>query len=114
MDLRVDVTERGGVAVLAVHGEVDVSTAPRLRQVLVEAASSGHDNVVIDLDGVDFLDSTGLGVIVGGLKRFRTQGGDVLLVCNAPRILRVFEITGQTKVFAIHATVDDAVQSAQP
>jgi anti-sigma B factor antagonist len=113
MDLRLDVTDHDGIEVLSVHGEVDVSTAPRLRQQLVETASSGHDSVVVDLDSVEFLDSTGLGVLVSGLKRFRTQGGDLHLVCNPPRILRVFEITGLTKVFAIHPTVDDAVSAAR-
>ena len=113
MDLRLEVSEQDGVAILAVHGEVDVSTAPRLRQQLVETASSGQDKVVVDLDGVDFLDSTGLGVLVSGLKRFRTQGGDLLLVCNPPRILRVFEITGLTKVFSMHGTVGEAVSAAR-
>lgn len=109
MDLRLEVSERDGVAVLAVHGEVDVSTAPRLRQQLVEMASAGHDRAVVDLEGVDFLDSTGLGVLVSGLKRFRTLGGDLLLVCTQQRILKVFEITGLTKVFGIHESVDAAV-----
>jgi len=112
MDLRLDVTERDGVAVLAVHGEVDVSTAPRLRQQLVELASSGHDRAVVDLEKVDFLDSTGLGVLVSGLKRFRTLGGDLLLVCTQQRILKVFEITGLTRVFGIHDSVDAAVAAA--
>jgi anti-sigma B factor antagonist len=112
MDMRVEATEQDGVAVVSVFGEVDVSTAPRLRQQLVETASSGHDWVVVDLDGLDFLDSTGLGVLVSGLKRFRTQGGDLLLVCNARRILRVFEITGLTQVFGMHPTVADAVSAA--
>lgn len=112
MDLRLDVTDQGGTAVLAVHGEVDVSTAPRLRQQLVELASAGNDRAVVDLEGVDFLDSTGLGVLVSGLKRFRTLGGDLLLVCTQQRILKVFEITGLTKVFAIHDSVDAAVAAA--
>jgi anti-sigma B factor antagonist len=112
MDLRLDVTEQDGVAVLAVHGEVDVSTAPQLRQRLVEMATSGSDHAVVDLDGVDFLDSTGLGVLVSGLKRFRTIGGDLSLVCTHHRILKVFEITGLTKVFGIHETVPAAVAAA--
>ena len=112
MDLRLDVTDQGGTAVLAVHGEVDVSTAPRLRQQLVELASAGNDRAVVDLEGVDFLDSTGLGVLVGGLKRLRSHDGDLGLVCTQSRILKVFEITGLTKVFAIHDSVDAAVAAA--
>ncbi len=112
MDLRMEVIEQVGIPVLGVHGEVDVSTAPQLRQHLVELASSGADTAVIDLEGVDFLDSTGLGVLVSGLKRFRTIGGDLLLVCTHRRVLKVFEITGLTAVFSIHETVPEAVQAA--
>ena len=109
MDLDLDVTEKNGVAVLAVKGEVDVYTAPRLREKLVELVTQGKHRIVVDLEGVEFLDSTGLGVLVGGLKRVRSHNGDLGLVCTQHRILKVFEITGLTKVFSIHDTVDDAV-----
>jgi anti-sigma B factor antagonist len=109
MDLGLDVTEHDGATVLAVRGEVDVYTAPRLREKLVELVSQGKYRIIVDLEGVDFLDSTGLGVLVGGLKRLRSHDGDLTLVCTQHRILKVFEITGLTKVFAIHSTVDDAV-----
>jgi anti-sigma B factor antagonist len=112
MDLGLDVTERDGWAVLAVRGEVDVYTAPRFRERLIELVSQGKHHIVVDLQGVDFLDSTGLGVLVGGLKRLRSHDGDLVLVCTANRILKVFEITGLTKVFAIHESVDEAVKTA--
>lgn len=108
MDLGLDVNQRGAYAVLAVQGEVDVYTAPRLRERLVELVSQGTQRIVVDLEAVDFLDSTGLGVLVGGLKRLRSHDGDLSLVCTQPRILKVFEITGLTKVFAIHDSVDAA------
>ena len=109
MELGLEVTERNGSTVLAVRGEVDVYTAPRLREKLVELVSEGRYNLVVDLEAVDFLDSTGLGVLVGGLKRLRSHDGDLSLVCTQHRILKVFEITGLTKVFAIHDSVDAAV-----
>jgi len=110
MELGLDVDDsRRPYTVLAVKGEVDVYTAPRLREKLVELVSQGKHQIVVDLEGVDFLDSTGLGVLVGGLKRLRSHDGDLTLVCTHQRILKVFEITGLTKVFAIHATVDQAV-----
>lgn len=112
MDLGLDVTERNGFAVLSVRGEVDVYTAPRLRERLVEMVSQGHYQVVVDLEGVDFLDSTGLGVLVGGLKRLRSHDGDLKLVCTQRRILKVFEITGLTKVFEIFDDVETATNSA--
>lgn len=109
MDLGLDVTEQGGSTVLAVRGEVDVYTAPRLREKLVELVAQGKHQIVVDLEAVDFLDSTGLGVLVGGLKRLRSHDGDLVLVCTQHRILKVFEITGLTKVFAIHDSVAAAV-----
>jgi anti-sigma B factor antagonist len=99
---------RAPFTVLAVSGEVDVYTAPRLRERLVDLVSQGHRQIVVDLEGVDFLDSTGLGVLVGGLKRLRSHGGDLSLVCTQARILKVFEITGLTTVFSIAETVDEA------
>ena len=94
--------------VLAVKGEVDVYSAPRLREKLVELVSQGHRHIVVDLESVDFLDSTGLGVLVGGLKRLRSHEGDLTLVCTQARILKVFEITGLTTVFRIAGSVDEA------
>jgi anti-sigma B factor antagonist len=110
MDLGLDVqADRNGFTVLSVRGEVDVYTAPRLREKLVELVSEGKYKIVVDLEGVDFLDSTGLGVLVGGLKRLRSHDGDLTLVCTQHRILKVFEITGLTKVFSIFDSVDAAV-----
>lgn len=111
MDLGLEVTERDGWAVLSVQGEVDVYTAPRFRERLIELVSQGKHRIVVDLEGVDFLDSTGLGVLVGGLKRVRSHDGELALVCTKSRILKVFEITGLTKVFVIHDTVDAAAAS---
>lgn len=112
MELDVDVCLREGpAAVIAVRGEVDVYTAPRLRESLVELVSDGAHNIIVDLDGVDFLDSTGIGVLVGGLKRVRGHGGDLALVCTQQRILKVFEITGLTTVFAIFDSVADATSA---
>ena len=109
MDLGLDVMEQNGRAVLSVRGEVDVYTAPQLREQLIQLVDAGNRNIVVDLEGVEFLDSTGLGVLVGGLKRVRSHDGDLALVCTQRRILKVLEITGLTKVFAIHDSVDAAV-----
>jgi anti-sigma B factor antagonist len=79
----------------------------------VDLVSQGHRQIVVDLEGVDFLDSTGLGVLVGGLKRLRSHGGDLSLVCTQARILKVFEITGLTTVFAISPTVEEATATAR-
>ena len=109
MDLGIDVSDRDGTAVLTVKGEVDVATAPRLREHVIDLVADGHRRIVVDIEGVEFLDSTGLGVLVGALKRVRSHGGELELVCTRPRILKVFEVTGLDRVFAIHASVDEAV-----
>ncbi|RDJ93123.1 STAS domain-containing protein [Lacticaseibacillus rhamnosus] len=83
----------GDAVVLHVAGEVDVFTAPQLREALVGAIEEGSRDVIVDLQGVDFLDSTGLGVLVAGLKRVRQYGGDLSLVCTREHILKILDIT---------------------
>lgn len=109
MDLRLEVTERDGWSVVEVGGEIDVATAPRLREQLIALVNDQHYRIVVDLEAVDFIDSTGLGVLISGLKRVRTHGGSFALVCTEPRILKVFEITGLLAVFNVCATLDEAV-----
>jgi anti-anti-sigma factor len=91
-----------------VRGEIDVYTAPRLRELLIELVNSGHYHLILDLGGVEFLDSTGLGVLVGGLKRVRAHDGQMALVITQARILKIFRMTGQTKVFDVYQTVEEA------
>ena len=84
-------------------------TAPRLRELLINLVSKGHYQLVVNLDKVGFLDSTGLGVLVGSLKRVRVHDGSLDLVCTQQRILKIFRITGLTEVFGIYETVDQAI-----
>ena len=99
----------GDCAVLKVTGEVDVYTAPMLREQMRELAAKGAVHLIADLGRVDFLDSTGLGALVGGLKRLREAGGSLALVISTPRILRIFQITGLTKALAVQPSVADAI-----
>jgi anti-sigma B factor antagonist len=80
-----------------------------LRERIRELAASGAVHLIADLGQVDFLDSTGLGVLVGGLKRLREDGGSLALVLKTPRILRIFQVTGLTKAFAAWPSVTDAI-----
>jgi anti-sigma B factor antagonist len=109
MDMTVQVDEVPDWVVAHVHGEVDVATAPRLREQLVKLVTDGRARMVLDLDGVEFLDSTGLGVIVGLLKRTRTMGGDLRLVCTRPSICKVFEITALDRTMPLADSVDEAI-----
>ncbi len=109
MQLRTEVSEIAGWTVVSVYGELDVATSPDLRERLISLVSEGRVQLVLDLDGVDFLDSTGLGTVVGALKRVRTHGGDLRLVCTEARITRLFEITGLDKAVPLLPTLDAAV-----
>jgi anti-sigma B factor antagonist len=99
----------GDCAVLRVTGEVDAYTAPMLREQIRELSAKGAMHLIIDLSQVDFLDSTGLGTLVGGLKRLREAGGSLALAIDTPRILRIFQITGLTRVLAVQQSVEDAI-----
>jgi len=101
-----------GPPVLEVMGEIDVATAPFLKERLQEMVLAGNATIIVDLLGVTFLDSTALGVLVGGLNACRDAGGALHLVVSEPRILKVFDITGLADVFPIHASVADATRSA--
>jgi anti-sigma B factor antagonist len=112
VELSLDHRKEGDYTVLEVGGEVDVYTAPKLREKLVELVGDGNYHIIVDMTKVEFLDSTGLGVLVGGLKRVRSHEGSLALVCNQERILKIFRITGLTKVFPIHDSLDEALQDA--
>jgi anti-sigma B factor antagonist len=109
MELRTEVSEIGGWTAVTVHGEIDVATSPTLRERLIGLVNDGSAQLVLDLEAVDFLDSTGLGTIVSVLKRARTHCGDLRLVCTEARIRRLFEITGLDKAVPLHASLDDAI-----
>ena len=109
MDLKLGHYSKDGIEVIDVAGTIDIYTARRLRELLIDLVSTNSYQLVINLERVEFLDSTGLGVLVGGLKRVRAHDGSLELVCTQERILKIFRITGLTKVFAIHETVDQAI-----
>ena len=99
--LEIAVEDRGGWRVVTGTGQLDVATAPELRQKLVEAQYGGQAHVLVDLDGIEFIDSMGLGVLIGGLKRARTHQRQFVVACSQPRILRVLELTGLDDVLRV-------------
>jgi anti-sigma B factor antagonist len=109
VDLTLATNEVDGATIIAVGGEIDVYTAPKLRDKITELVGNGEYNLVIDMEKVDFLDSTGLGVLVGGLKKVRAHDGSMRLICNQERLLKIFRITGLAKVFMIHGSQADAL-----
>ncbi|HEX9376175.1 MAG TPA: STAS domain-containing protein [Actinomycetota bacterium] len=112
MNLDLETSTQGKTSVVSLRGEIDVYTAPRLRQALIDLVSGGATDIVVDMDKVDFLDSTGLGVLVGGLKRVKSNEGDLRLVVTQERIMKIFDITGLSKVFPMYESLDAALQQA--
>jgi anti-sigma B factor antagonist len=100
-EFHIEEREDRGFPVITVAGEIDVATAPQLREALHGVIAQGQATVVLDLLAVTFLDSTALGVLVGGLKRCRELGGELHVVVTDARIKKIFEITGLHKVFQI-------------
>ena len=107
-----DVTVCGDWSVVAVTGELEMATAPRLRQQVVSLIGAGRSHLVIDLGGVDFIDSVGLGVVVGALKRCRTHGGDLMVAGALPRVRSLFEITRLDEIIELHPDVEQALAAA--
>jgi anti-sigma B factor antagonist len=108
MELDIRVEREGDTCAVTVSGEVDVYTSPALKARLVEAIEEGCPRLVISLDGVGFIDSSGLGVLVGALRRMKERGGDLRIVCSGEQVLKIFRITGLDKVFHIVATLEEA------
>jgi anti-sigma B factor antagonist len=99
--------------VLEIGGEIDVYTAPRVRERLIEMVGAGEKRIVVDLGKVEFLDSTGLGVLVGAHRRLRARSGTLTLVCPHERLLKIFRITGLDTVFEIHTSIDAATSGTR-
>jgi len=104
---------RDDAHVISLGGEVDLYTAPEFKQQLLEVIGAGATHVVVDLTKTTFIDSTTLGVLVGGVKRLRPAGGQLSLVCSDRNITKIFEITGLDKVFPIHETRTEAVETIE-
>ena len=104
-----------GVTIIAIVGDLDIATAPRLREALIRAVAEAEiPRVVLDLDGVDLLDPTGLGVIFDGVKRTRSRGGDLAWARIGPVVRRDLELTRIIEILPAHESVDDAVCSLKP
>ena len=97
--------------VLAVCGEIDLFTAPELKQVLADAIEAGRNRIIVDLTETTFLDSTALGVLIGAVKRLRSRHGALAIVNVDENIAKTFEITGLDQIFMILATRDEAIEA---
>lgn len=111
--LTVDVHAEGNRVVVTAEGELDLATAPMLSEA-VRNVLDGARHIVIDLDRVTFMDSTGLSVLVSTRRKITSQGGSLALVCHDARCLRVLELTGLSRVFTFYASVAAATAAGSP
>jgi anti-sigma B factor antagonist len=107
------ITVGSDCAVIRLAGEIDVYTASQLRETVVDLIANGVSHVIADLRAVEFLDSTGLGAIVGGHKRLRTIDGSLVLAASPDRILRLFRITGLDQAFSLCPSVPGAIAAEE-
>jgi anti-sigma B factor antagonist len=109
MSIRLDQCRDGQVTVVTVAGEIDIFTAPRLRDVLIEQIEAGHVHLVVDVEKVTFLDSTAVAVLIGAWRRVRDHGGRLALVGAPGPIRKIFHVTCLTRDFALCDTTDEAL-----
>jgi anti-sigma B factor antagonist len=96
-----EVRRHRGWTVVDITGDLDMATAPALRQLVIQLLSTGVRLVAVDLTAADFVDSTGLGALVAALKRVRTHDGELVVICPEPRLRRIFELTELVAVFGL-------------
>jgi len=108
MEIGLRIYEANGAKIVEANGDIELHNAPRLREELKAICEIKHVCCVIDMSKVPFIDSTGVGVLVGALKRAREHGGTLTLACPQPRVRRVFEITGLLKALPIFDSLDEA------
>jgi anti-sigma B factor antagonist len=110
MDLRIAVRNVEGFPVIELGGELDAYTCGRLRDTMIEVIEEGNATVIVSMLKVEYIDSSGLGTLVGGLKRASEHSGKIAIVCTNPQIKKVFEITGLVRVFAIYDSEEEAAR----
>jgi len=114
MQFKLATTDLGnGIFTIGVAGEVDLATAPELKQALAEVTSKGAHGILVDLSSATFIDSTTLGVLMGAVKRLRPEGGELAIACHDPNIRKIFEITLLDRVFNIFDTAEAGVEHLQ-
>lgn len=106
----IDVTDEGGYKVLKPEGDLDVYTVGSLRDSLGSIVEEDSPKVVVDLDSVPFMDSSGLGALMGGVRRLREAGGDLAIACTREQHLKLFTITGFGEGVSIAPTVEEAAK----
>lgn len=109
MDLTINVRNESKVPVIDLTGELDAYTSARFREAMIDLIERGAVSIVVSMNEVEYIDSSGLGALVGGLKRASERSGKIAIVCNNPQVKKVFEITGLERVFPLYRGEDEAI-----
>jgi anti-sigma B factor antagonist len=113
MDLEIKVRSCSGASIIDLVGEVDAYTSGRFREIMMGVIEEGARHLVVSMTDVQYIDSSGLGALVGGLKRIREKDGRISIVCDKPQVRKVFEITGLERVFPMYDNEKDAVEGTE-
>lgn len=108
MDLNITTERDGDVCLISVQGEIDVYTSSALKDAIIGAIDQGCINLIVDIDAVGFIDSSGLGVLVSGLRRVKENSGSMRIVCTKENVLKIFRITGLDRVFPVFTSAEEA------
>ncbi len=108
--VEIEIEEAGDYRVLRPNGDLDVYTVGSLRDAIATLIDQETSRVVVDLDGVPFMDSSGLGALMGGVRRLREAGGDLAIACTREQHLKLFTITGFGEGVSIAPTVEEAAK----
>ncbi len=111
MDINIETEELGACSVINVHGDIDVYSSPKVKETINALIEKEAYKIIINLEDIRYIDSTGLGVLIGALKRVKEHGGNITVVCSNPQIKKVFTITGLVKIFGIYSSNEEAAES---
>jgi anti-anti-sigma factor len=110
-ELSIETRTANNIPIIDLRGEVDSYNSPTLRERMIGLIEAGNANLILNMRGVDYIDSTGLGTLVVGLKRATERGGGIRIICSNEQILKVFSMTGLVKVFSIFDDEDAALSA---
>ncbi len=109
LSIDIHIENRGEAIIFRLRGSLDIATSPAVRAALLEAAGAGNHNIVVDLSKLEFLDSTGLGALIGAHRRALENDGNVRLVVSDGPIARLLNITGLIRILAVYQSIDNAL-----
>jgi anti-sigma B factor antagonist len=114
LDLKIELRQEKNVPIISINGEIDIYTYPKLTEALNSIIEKGGTQIVINLENVRYIDSTGLGALADGANRVYDQGGHVSIICNKPQVKKIFDVSGLAKRnLTLYPNEAEAVENAR-